>query len=32
MIDNDLKSAAKNREDILNKWISKYDGKTEKES
>ncbi|HGM3506192.1 TPA: extracellular solute-binding protein [Clostridioides difficile] len=32
MIDNDLKSAAKNRENILNKWISKYDGKTEKES
>ena len=32
MIDNDLKSAARNREAILNKWIEKYDGKTEKES
>ncbi len=30
MIDNDLKSAARNREAILNKWIEKYDGKTEK--
>ncbi|MCC0685027.1 putative 2-aminoethylphosphonate ABC transporter substrate-binding protein [Clostridioides sp. ZZV15-6383] len=32
MINNDLKSSARNREAILNKWISKYDGKTEKES
>ena len=32
MIDNDLKLSARNREAILNKWTSKYDGKTEKES
>ncbi|CZR98952.1 MULTISPECIES: putative 2-aminoethylphosphonate ABC transporter substrate-binding protein [Clostridioides] len=32
MIDNDLRLSARNREAILNKWVSKYDGKTEKDS
>ncbi|KPI47294.1 iron ABC transporter substrate-binding protein [Clostridioides difficile] len=32
MIDNDLRLSARNREAILNKWVSKYDGKTEKDT
>lgn len=31
LIDNDFVWTAKNREDILSKWISKYDGKSEAE-
>ena len=32
LIDNDFSWAAENREDILNKWMEKYDSKSEAES
>ena len=32
LIENDFSWAAKNREDILNQWMEKYDGKSEAES